>query len=140
MLKTRHLDMVEAPGVEPGSENVTGKETTCLVRSCFRASTETFAAGAQNGQETQATSPGISPPALGPHAGNQPANDVLRWPAGPASEDGYLTKLSSVCQFLVGNCCFALDFGCVHPGMPLNRKHFRRSRDAPMESLRAIGW
>jgi hypothetical protein len=32
---------------------------------------------------------------------------------------------------LVGNCCFALDYGCVHPGMPLGRKHFRRSRDAP---------
>jgi hypothetical protein len=92
LLKILKLNMVEAAGVEPASENVTGEETTCLVRSCFRASTETFAAGAQSGQETQTTSPGISSPALGPHAGSQPANDVLPQPAGIAAEDGYLTN------------------------------------------------
>jgi hypothetical protein len=32
---------------------------------------------------------------------------------------------------LIGNYHFARDYGCVHPGMPLGRKHLRRSRDAP---------
>jgi hypothetical protein len=32
---------------------------------------------------------------------------------------------------LIGNYHFAHDYGCVHPGMPLGRKHLRRSRDAP---------
>ena len=31
LLKTQWLKLVEAAGVEPASENVTGKETTCLV-------------------------------------------------------------------------------------------------------------
>jgi hypothetical protein len=57
--------VVEAAGVEPASENVTGQETTCIVRfmpSALGVSTlpRTFAAGAQNGQETQAASPKIS--------------------------------------------------------------------------------
>src|SRR5213075_2732353 len=58
--------------------------------------------------------------------------DVLLQPAGEAAENGYLTKLSSVCHLCIGNYTFALDYGCVHPGMPLSRKHFRRSRDAPI--------
>ena len=51
--------MVEAAGVEPASENVTGQETTCLFAFMPRAlvaiaddSPRTFAAPAQNGQET----------------------------------------------------------------------------------------
>jgi hypothetical protein len=36
---------------------------------------------------------------------------------------------------LIGNYHFAHDCGCVHPGMPLGRKHLRRSRDAPI-----LGW
>jgi hypothetical protein len=53
--------LVEAAGVEPASENVTGQETTCLfafMPQALGVSTlpETFAAAAQNGQETPATS------------------------------------------------------------------------------------
>jgi len=58
--------------------------------------------------------------------------DVLLQPAGEAAENGYLIKLSSVCHLCIGNYTFALDYGCVHPGMPLSREHFRRSRDAPI--------
>jgi hypothetical protein len=36
---------------------------------------------------------------------------------------------------LIGNYHFAHDYGCVHPGMPLGRKHLRRSRDAPTGGL-----
>jgi hypothetical protein len=32
---------------------------------------------------------------------------------------------------LIGNYHCARDYGCVHPGMPLGRKHLRRNRDAP---------
>jgi hypothetical protein len=32
---------------------------------------------------------------------------------------------------LIGNYHFVHDYGCEHPGMPLGRKHLRRSRDAP---------
>ena len=42
-------------------------------RSCPRHYPKTFAAAAQNGQETQAASPVISPSALGPRAEDQPA-------------------------------------------------------------------
>jgi hypothetical protein len=53
--------MVEAAGVEPASENVTGQETTCLFsfmpQSLGVATLPgTFAARAQNGQETRAAS------------------------------------------------------------------------------------
>jgi len=55
--------VVEAAGVEPASENVTGQETTCLFTFMPRAfgaiadaSPRTFAAHAQNGQETLAAS------------------------------------------------------------------------------------
>jgi hypothetical protein len=55
--------MVEAAGVEPASENVTGQETTCLFAfmpqafdATAGASPGTFAAHAQNGQETLAAS------------------------------------------------------------------------------------
>jgi hypothetical protein len=51
--------MVEAAGIEPASENVTGQETTCLFQFMPQAlgaipgaSPGTFAAPAQNGQET----------------------------------------------------------------------------------------
>jgi hypothetical protein len=57
------LSVVEAAGVEPASENVTGQETTCLFAFMPRAfaviadgSPKTFAAHAQNGQETLAAS------------------------------------------------------------------------------------
>jgi hypothetical protein len=63
--------------------------------------------------------------------------DVLLQPAGKAAENGYLIKLSSVCHLCIGNYTFALDYGCVHPGMPLSRKHFRRSRDAPIPGEKA---
>jgi hypothetical protein len=53
--------LVEATGVEPASENVTGQETTCLfafMPQALGVSTlpKTFAAHAQNGQETLAAS------------------------------------------------------------------------------------
>lgn len=55
--------VVEAAGVEPASENVTGQETTCLFAFMPQAfgviadaSPGTFAAHAQNGQETLAAS------------------------------------------------------------------------------------
>jgi len=55
--------LVEATGVEPASENVTGQETTCLFAfmpqafgAIAGASPGTFAAHAQNGQETLAAS------------------------------------------------------------------------------------
>jgi len=53
--------VVEAAGVEPASENVTGQETTCLfafMPQALGVSTlpRTFAAHAQNGQETLAAS------------------------------------------------------------------------------------
>ena len=49
--------VVEAAGVEPASENVTGQETTCLFTFMPRALgvftlPRTFATAAQNGQET----------------------------------------------------------------------------------------
>jgi hypothetical protein len=58
--------VVEAAGVEPASENVTGQETTCLFAFMPRAlgvSTlpKTFAAVAQNGQETPTASLKILP-------------------------------------------------------------------------------
>ena len=36
---------------------------------------------------------------------------------------------------MIGNYHFARDYGCVHPGMPLGRKHLRRSRDAPTSGM-----
>jgi hypothetical protein len=53
--------MVEAAGVEPASENVTGQETTCLFAFMpqalgVAALPKTFATAAQNGQETVAAS------------------------------------------------------------------------------------
>ena len=61
-----------------------------------------------------------------------PLCDALSQPTDKAAEDGYL-QLGSVCQFLiVGNYGFAHDYGCMHPGMPPGRNHFRRSRDAPI--------
>ncbi len=52
---------MEAAGVEPASENVTGQETTCLFAFMpqslgVAALPGTFAAHAQNGQETLAAS------------------------------------------------------------------------------------
>ena len=59
----KYLIVVEAAGVEPASENVTGQETTCLFAFLPQAlvaiagdSPRTFAASAQNGQETGAAS------------------------------------------------------------------------------------
>jgi hypothetical protein len=55
------IKLVEAAGVEPASENVTGQETTCLfafMPQALGVSTlpKTFATAAQNGQETVAAS------------------------------------------------------------------------------------
>ena len=55
------IEMVEAAGVEPASENVTGQETTCLFAFMpqalgVAALPKTFATAAQNGQETVAAS------------------------------------------------------------------------------------
>jgi hypothetical protein len=52
---------VEAPGVEPGSENVGGKEPTYLAASCSQPSLGAFAARAQKRQETRTASLWISP-------------------------------------------------------------------------------
>ena len=58
---------------------------------------------------------------------------------GEAVKNGYL-QLGSVCHFCIGNCVFAHDYGCMHPGMPPGRNHFRRSRDAPiLERSRQFG-
>jgi len=65
--------LVEAAGVEPASENLTGLETTCLARSRFPPSRETFAGRAQNGQETRTASLVVSPPAPRRSARDQPA-------------------------------------------------------------------
>jgi len=65
--------VVEATGVEPASENVTSQETTCVVGSCFRPSPETFAALAQNRQETSSASLRISPPQPRRSREDQPA-------------------------------------------------------------------
>src|SRR5882724_2456026 len=65
--------LVEAAGVEPASENVTSQETTCVVGSCFRPSPETFAALAQNRQETSPASLRISPPQPRRSRESQPA-------------------------------------------------------------------
>ena len=51
---------------------------------------------------------------------------------GPGHGGRLLNQLSSVCHFLIGNYRFAVDYGCLHPGMPLCRNQFRRSRDAPI--------
>jgi hypothetical protein len=59
-----------------------------------------------------------------------PLCDVLRRPTGKATGNGYL-DLGSVCHLLIGTYRFARDHGCVHPDMPLGRKHLRRNRDAP---------
>jgi len=56
LLKINNLSMVEAAGVEPASENVTGQETTCLFAFMPSALPRTFTAHAQNGQETLAAS------------------------------------------------------------------------------------
>ena len=106
-------------------------------RSRFPPSRETFAGRAQNGQETRKASLVVSPPAPRRSARSQPA--VRRpSPAHGRSRGGrLLNQLSSVCQFSIGNCCFARDHGCMRPGMPLGRKHFRRSRDAPTEARSA---
>ena len=62
----QYVMLVEAAGVEPASENVTGQETTCLftfMPQALGVSTlpKTFAVAAQNGQETPAASLKISP-------------------------------------------------------------------------------
>src|SRR5947209_7868849 len=65
--------MVEAAGVEPASENVTGQETTCLFAFMPRHYPGTFAASAQNGQETATASLMISSSPLRRGGEDQPA-------------------------------------------------------------------
>ena len=71
---------MEAAGVEPASENVTGQEPTCLFQFMPRAfgaiagaPPRTFAAVAQNGQETLAASLMISPSPLRRGGEDQPS-------------------------------------------------------------------
>jgi len=74
--------LVEAAGVEPASENVTGQETTCLFRFMpqslgLAAQPGTFAADAQNGQETQAASLKVSSSSPDVAGKTSPLYDVL---------------------------------------------------------------
>ena len=74
--------MVEATGVEPASENVTGQKTTCLFRFMpqslgLAAQPGTFAADAQNGQETQAASLKVSSSCPDVAGKTSPLYDVL---------------------------------------------------------------
>jgi hypothetical protein len=74
--------LVEATGVEPASENVTGQETTCLFRFMpqslgLAAQPGTFAADAQNGQETQAASLKVSSSCPDVAGKTSPLYDVL---------------------------------------------------------------
>jgi hypothetical protein len=59
-LTINSLDMVEAAGVEPASENAVSKEPTYLV-TFLRRLPGTLANRAQNGQETQPASLMVSP-------------------------------------------------------------------------------
>jgi hypothetical protein len=58
--------ILEAGGVEPPSEKPCNQKTTCLARSVR------FADCAQSGQETQPTSPMVSPTHYGPKRAGQP--------------------------------------------------------------------
>ncbi len=74
--------LVEAAGVEPASENVTSQETTCLFRfmpQSLGLATQpgTFAADAQNGQETQAASLKVSSSSPDVAGKTSPLYDVL---------------------------------------------------------------
>jgi len=74
--------VVEAAGVEPASENVTGQETTCLFQFMpqslgLAAQPGTFAADAQNGQETQAASLKVSSSCPDVAGKTSPLYDVL---------------------------------------------------------------
>ena len=84
------LRMVEAAGVEPASESVTGQETTCVVSSCPRHYPGTFATLAQNGQETVAASLRSLPLSPDVEEKSSPLCDVLRRPTGEASSNGCL--------------------------------------------------
>jgi len=73
----------------------------------------------------------ISPTTHGPSAAGQSAMRRPSATRGPGRGGRLLNQLSSVCQLCVGTYRFARDYGCVHPGMPLGRKHLRRNRGAP---------
>jgi len=60
LLQLKAVNMVEAAGVEPASENAVSKEPTYLV-TFLRRLPGTLAGRAQNGQETQPASLMISP-------------------------------------------------------------------------------
>jgi len=66
--------MVEAGGVEPPSEKPCRRKTTCVAHSIRDrpCGHRAFAAQAQNGQETHAASPMISPANYGPKLAGQP--------------------------------------------------------------------
>ena len=95
-LKTKVISVVEAVGVEPTSENVTGQEPTYLV-AFARRSYPPLSRPALRTDKKRKTLARISyrrSPDVGP-----PASllcDALPQPADKAAEDGYL-KLSSVC-------------------------------------------
>jgi hypothetical protein len=76
--------MVEAVGVEPTSENVTGQEPTYLVRSPDGSYPARFAACAQNGQETQDTSPNVLSRRPGPARETSLLYDALAQPVDKA--------------------------------------------------------
>ena len=87
----------------------------------------------------------ISPAAHGPSAAGQSAMRRPSAARGPGCGGRLLNQLSSVCQLCVGTYRFARDYGCVHPGMPPDRKHLRRIRGAPTVetrngAMRPCGW
>ena len=96
--------MVEAAGVEPASEGVTGREPTYLVAFPLPTQGKHSRPALRTRQETQSASPGSRFRARA--AGTTPASkltgagdaetsllcDALSPPVGEAVEDGYLTN------------------------------------------------
>jgi len=121
---------VEAAGVEPASENVTGQEPTYLF--AFRLPPKRKFRSLRSERDKKRRSLACRSRRCSPDvaAAASPLCDVLSRPVDEARQSGYL-QLGSVCHLLIGNYRFAHDYGCTHPGMPLDRNRFRRSRDAP---------
>jgi len=85
--------MVEARGVEPLSENVTGKETTCLVEFlpwAFTPQRSSLELRTDKTFERLACRSRPEPPDVG--VKTSLLCDALPQPADKAAEDGYLTN------------------------------------------------
>ena len=83
--------LVEAAGVEPASENVTGKENYMLSQFMLPAFTGNVRCRALRTDKKRwqlARWSRLSPPGL--EQKTSPLNDVFPRPAGVATEDGYL--------------------------------------------------